>query len=72
MEPAEAPTHAITVLRNRIQKLVTDHYVTIENNTIAWYNDLANKYAVPLHEHETQRDNAAARLEYYLRDLGYV
>ncbi len=71
MKAADAPTHAIGALCNRIEKLVTDHFATIENNTLAWYNNLANKYAVPLHELETQRDNAVARLEQHLKELGY-
>ena len=71
MNPADAPTHAVGVLRSRIEKLVTDHFATIENSTLAWYNNLVNKYAVPLHELETQRDNDSTRLDQHLKDLGY-
>ena len=63
MAPADAPTQALGVLRGRIEKLVTDHFATIEHSILAWYNNLANKYGTTLQDLETERDNATARLE---------
>ena len=71
MAPTDAPTQALGVLRGRIEKLVTDHYATIELNTLTWYNNLADKYGTTLQDLETLRDNAAARLEQHLKELGY-
>ena len=71
MPPADAPAHAIGVLRSRIENLVTEHTATIERTTLAWYNNLTNKYGTTLRQVETQRDTAATRLDQYLKDLGY-
>ena len=59
------------MLRTRIEKLVTDHYTTIERGVLDWYNNLADKYGTTLHELETHRDNATARLDQHLKELGY-
>ena len=72
MAPAKAPTQAIGVLRGRIEKIVTDHFATIERNTLTWYKNLADKYGTTLQDLETERDNAVARLDQHLKDLGYV
>ena len=71
MAPSEAPTQAVSVLRGRIGKLVANHYATTERNTLNWYNNLTNKYSITLRDLETQRDNAASRLEEHLKALGY-
>ena len=71
MAPSEAPTQAVSVLRGRIGKLVANHYATTERNTLNWYNNLTNKYSSTLRDLETQRDNAASRLEEHLKALGY-
>ena len=71
MPPADAPAKAVSVLRGRIEKLVKDHFATIERNALAWYDDLASKYGTNLHELKIQRDAAAARLTQHLTDLGY-
>ena len=71
MPPADAPTRAIGVLRSRIEKLVTDHFATIERSTLAWCDNLADKYDTTLRQLETERDTAAARLDQHLRELGY-
>ena len=71
MAPTDTPTQAFGVLRDRIEKLVDDHYSTIEHHTLTWYNNLADKYGTTLRELETQRDNAAARLNQHLKELGY-
>ena len=52
MPPADAPAQAIGVLRSRIEKLVVDHFATIERSTFAWYDNLVNKYGTTLGELE--------------------
>ena len=71
MPPAEATNQAIGVLRGRIEKLVSDHTASTERATLAWFDNLANKYGTTLHQLETQRDTAANRLDKYLTELGY-
>ena len=69
--PEDAPTLAIGVLRSRIEKLVADHFGTIERSTLAWYDKVVNKYGTTLRELEAQRDAATARLDQHLKELGY-
>ena len=71
MPESEAPGKAIGVLRNRMEKLVADHFATIERSTLAWYDNLAHKYGTTLRDLEAERDAAAARLEKHLKELGY-
>ena len=71
MPPADAPTQAIKVLRSRIERLVVDYLATIEHSTLAWYDNLADKYGITLGQLETGRDTAAARLNQHLKELGY-
>ena len=71
MPESEAPGKAIGVLQSRMEKLVADHFATIERSTLTWYDNLANKYGTTLRELEAERDAAAARLEKYLKELGY-
>ena len=71
MAPAEAPAQAIGVLRSRIEKLVADHFATVERNTLAWYDNLVDKYGTTLRQFESERDRAAARLDKHLKRLGY-
>ena len=71
MAPAEAPAQAIGVLHGRIVKLVADHFADIERSTLAWYDNLVNKYGTTLRHLESERDTAAARLDEYLKELGY-
>ena len=71
MPPADAPAQAIGVLRSRIEKLVADHFADIERSTLAWYDNLVNKYGTTLHQLEAERDKAAARLDKHLKRLGY-
>ena len=71
MPPADAPAEAIGVLRSRIEKLVADHFATIERSALTWYDNLVNKYGTTLRDLEAERDAAAARLEGHLKELGY-
>jgi len=71
MPPTEAPTQAIRVLRNRVEQHLADHFATIERSVLAWYDNLAGKYGITLLDFEAQRDTAAARLNQYLKELGY-
>ena len=71
MPPAEALSEAIDVLRSRIEKLVADHFATIERSTLSWYDNLVNKYGTTLLDLEVERDTAAARLQRHLKELGY-
>ena len=71
MAPTEAPIQAIGVLRSRIEQLVIDRYATFKRSTVAWYDNLANKYGTTLQDLEAERDNAAARLKQHLKELEY-
>ena len=71
MSPADAPVQTIGVLRSRIEKLVADHFADMERSTLAWYDNLGDKYGITLQDLEAERDSAAARLEKYLKELGY-
>ncbi len=71
MQPAEAPASAIDVLRSRIEKLVADHFATVERSTLAWYDNLLNKYGTTLRQLEVERDAVTARLQRHLKRLGY-
>ena len=71
MAPDEAPAKAIGVLRSRIEKLVADHFADIERSTLAWYDNLVNKYGTTLCQLESERDEAVARLDKHLKRLGY-
>ena len=69
--PAKAPPRAIGVLHGRIEKLVADHFATVERRTLAWYDNLVHKYGITLRDLEAARDTATARLEKHLKRLGY-
>ena len=71
MTPADAPTQAFGVLRDRIKELITDHFATIERDTLAWYDNLADKYGTTLRDLEAERDQATARLNEHLTEMGY-
>jgi type I restriction-modification system DNA methylase subunit len=59
-------------LRSRIEQLLDDHYSGIERQVIAWHDNLADKYGTTLRELEAAtRDEAAARLDKHLQELGY-
>ena len=59
------------MLRGRIEKVVADHFATIERSALTWYDNLVNKYGTTLRDLEAERDAAAARLERHLQELGY-
>ena len=71
MRLEDAPGEAVAVLRSRIEKLVADHFATVDRGTIAWFDNLASKYSTTLNELEVQRDTAITRLEEHFRELGY-
>ena len=71
MASGDAPNMAIGVLRARIEKLLTDQSSAIERSAFAWYNSLVDKYGTTLRDLESQRDNASARLDQHLKELGY-
>jgi hypothetical protein len=48
-----------------------DHYADIQTRFTAWHHNLADKYAVTLHQLESARDDASARLAQHLKELGY-
>jgi hypothetical protein len=54
-----------------IKRLAGDHYADIQTRFTAWHHNLADKYAVTLHQLESARDNASARLAQHLQELGY-
>ena len=72
MPEADAPAEVIGVLRSRIEKLVADHFADIERSTLAWFDNLVNKYGTTLEDLEAARDTATARLEKHLKELGYA
>lgn len=61
----------ISELRHRIERLLGDHFAGIEREAFAWYDNLADKYGTTLRQLEATRDEAAARLDKYLQELGY-
>ena len=71
MHVDDAPGKAIGVLRSRIEKLVADHFATVEQSTVVWLDKLAIKYGTTLSELEVERDSADARLKWHLKELGY-
>ena len=71
MLSADALPQAIDVLRGRIEKLVANHFATIERGILAWYDNLADKYGTTLQDLESERDAATTRLEKHLKELGY-
>ena len=71
MAEADAPDLAIGVLRSRFAQHMADHFAEIKRSTLAWFDDLVNKYGTTLEELESERDTAAARLEKHLKELGY-
>ncbi len=69
---ADAATDVVIgELRSRIERLLGDHYSGIERQVIAWHDNLADKYGTTLRELEATRDEAAARLDKHLQELGY-
>ena len=71
MPLVDAPTEAIGLLLSRMEKLVVDHFAAIERSTLAWYDNLVNKYGTTLRNLEAERDAAAARHQKHLKELGY-
>ena len=71
MSPAGTPGNAIGVLHTRIEGLVADQFAAVERSSIAWYDNLINKYGTTLRELEAKRVTAAACLEKHLRRLAY-
>ncbi|MXW60628.1 MAG: N-6 DNA methylase [Acidimicrobiaceae bacterium] len=71
IKPEHAPAMAIGVLNNRLEALVADHYAVLERTVLAWYDNLIAKYGSTLQRLETERDDAAARLQEQLKELGY-
>ena len=71
MAAADAPAEVIGVFRSRIKKLVADHFADIERSTLAWYENLVDKYGTTLRQLEAERGAAAARLNKHLKRLGY-
>ena len=60
-----------TELGDRIERLVDDHSADVQRRITAWHDNLADKYAVTLHQLEDARDDASARLAQHLKALGY-
>jgi len=58
-------------LSHRIERLLGDHYVSVVRHVIAWHDNLTGKYGVTLRELEAARNDAAARLDKHLQELGY-
>ena len=71
MNPEEAPAKALSVLNDRLEALVADHYADMERRSLAWYENLVAKYAETVTDLQAERDNAAACLQNHLERLGY-
>ncbi len=71
MALTDAPAQAFGVLRSRMKQLITDHFATIERDTLAWYDNLADKYGTTLKDFEEKRDAATTRLDLHFKELGY-
>ncbi len=71
MSDAESFQRVSAELRSRIDRLVAEHYADMQRRTTSCYDNLADKYAITLHQLEAARDNAAARLAQHLQELGY-
>jgi type I restriction enzyme M protein len=72
MTDVAATNVVICELSSRIGRQLSDHYGGIERLMIAWHDNLADKYGVTLRELEASRNEAAARLDKHLQDLGYA
>ena len=71
MHANDAPGEAVGVLRSRIEQMIGNHVAIIEQEALAWYNNLVGKYGTTLGELEVERDMAAVRLDRHLKRLGY-
>ena len=71
MNETDAFERVSSELQSRIESLVSDHYADIQRRITAWHTNLADKYAVTLHQLEAARDDASARLAQHLKELGY-
>ncbi|MAT05936.1 MAG: restriction endonuclease subunit M [Acidimicrobiaceae bacterium] len=58
-------------LQSRIGHRLDDCYSSLQRQVVAWHDNLADKYDTTLSELEATRDEAAARLDKHLQDLGY-
>ena len=67
----DATDRATGELRDRVEHLVNDHYADLERRIAAWHDNLAQKYGTTLRQLEAEQDEAAARLDKHLRELGY-
>ena len=72
MPPANAACKVIGILRSRIEKIVAEHFATVERDTLAWYDNLVCKYSTTLRQLEAERDAASAHLATMLQELGYA
>jgi len=59
-------------LRSRIEQLLGDHFASIELQVVGWHGHLADKYGTTLWHLEAARDDASARLDKFLQELGYA
>lgn len=56
----------------RARTLVADHHPTLQRVAAVSRDHVADKSAVILRDLEAARDEAAARLDQHLKDLGYA
>lgn len=71
MSLTEARSKAIGELRDRLEKLVTDHFAELERSVTSWYDNLVKKYGTTLKDLEEKRRAATAHLAKHLKRLGY-
>jgi len=71
MSSAGTPGERIGMHKERIETFVVGYFTGIERFTVAWHKNLVDKSITTLSDLEAQRDGAAARLERYLKELGY-
>ncbi len=71
MSADDAPDAAVSVLQERFESLMSDHFATIERSALAWYDGLTDKYGTTLRELEAGRNAASGHLDGHLKELGY-
>ena len=71
MPLAEAFSHTSTVLKQRIEDVISDYFIDTERNILSWYDNLVHKYGTSLLELIEERVSATVRFDNHMKYLGY-